>query len=167
MSQITTCPHCSTRLRVSDQITDKTMICPRCLADVDNSQQGFQVRAADIDTDVKRGLSDTSIVLLVLIGLCVLGIALVFFGLSSVKGQSVKPQASALPFVALIGLFGLLDVLISIAMVRGLIRWGISGVRTPTVGRVLGIVFLALGTVVAAIVFFFFTCFGLLVLSSS
>jgi hypothetical protein len=63
-------------------------------------------------------------------------------------------------------LFGVLDVLISIAIIRGLIRWGISGVRSPSVGKVLGVVFLSLGTVVAAIIFFFFTCFGLLMLGN-
>jgi hypothetical protein len=162
MSPITTCPHCSTRLRVPDQITDKTLICPRCLADVDNPQPGIQVRAAALDTDVKRGLSTGSIVLLVLTGLCVIGIALSFVSLLALKGS----EASVAPSIILVNLFGLLDILVVIAIVRGLIRWGFSGVRTPSVGKVLGVVFLSLGTVVAAIIFFFFTCFGLIVLSN-
>jgi hypothetical protein len=156
---MTTCPHCSTRLRVPDQITDKTLICPRCLADVANPKPGFQIRAMDLDTDVKRGLSVGTIVLLVLIGLCVLGITLSFFGLRSGKGD----LGVGLFFLFC---FGALDALVSIAIIRGLIHWGISGVRTPSVGKVLGVVFLSLGTVVAAVIFFFFTCFGLLMLGN-
>lgn len=151
MSHITTCPNCSTRLRVSEQITDKTMICPHCLADVDNPQPGFQIRAADIDTDVKRDVSLVSIALHVLIGLCVLGIAMAFF--SPRQGEQGLGRALWLAM-----LFVVLDILVGIAIIRVLVRWGVSGVRTPSAGRVLGITFLSLGTIVAVILFFFFTC---------
>lgn len=79
MSRITLCPHCSRRLQVSEQITNKTLICPHCLADVDNPRPGFQIPAADLHTDVKRDMSVVSTVLALLIGLCVLGIAIAFF----------------------------------------------------------------------------------------
>jgi hypothetical protein len=161
MSQITACPHCSTRLRVSDQITDKTLICPRCLADVDNPQPGFQLRAADIATDVKRGLSVGSIVLAVLIGLCVFGIAVGFLIPTPQEAYGVLVNALPLMFF-----FAALDVFVSIAIVRGLVRWSISGSRTPTVGKVLGITFLSLGTIVAVVIFFFGTCMALLKVKS-
>jgi hypothetical protein len=158
MSRSTTCPHCSTRLRVSEQVTDKTLICPHCLADVDNPQSTFQIQAADIDTDVKRGLSLGSIILAVLIGLCVLGIIMAFLALRTGKGDFGAG-------ISLLFCFALLDALVGIAIVRGLIHWGISGVRSPSVGRVIGIVFLSLGTMVAAVIFFFFTCVFLMIQS--
>ena len=78
MSRITTCPHCSTRLNVSEQNTDKTLICPHCLADVDNPWPGSQIRADDINTDVKRDMNVGCIVLPVLIG-SVFSASLAFF----------------------------------------------------------------------------------------
>lgn len=157
MSRITTCPHCSTRLRVSEQITDKSLICPHCLANVDNPKSGFQIQAAGINTDVKRDVSKGSIVLLVLTGLCVLGIAIVLLSLHTASNA----DTSIILLFVLVSLFAALDVLVSIAIIRGFIRWGISGVRTPSVGRALGIAFLSLGTIVAVVIFFFFTCWGL------
>ncbi|MHB1425266.1 MAG: hypothetical protein ACYC3I_19020 [Gemmataceae bacterium] len=156
MSRITTCSHCSTRLSVAEGITDKTLICPRCLADVDNARPGSQIRAADINTDVKRDLSAGSIVLLVLIGLSVLGIAMAFF----IPASNFESAMGKISFLMLC--FFALDVLVSIAIVRGLIRWGTSGIRAPSVGRVFGIMFLSLGTIVAVIIFFFFTCLVIL-----
>ena len=160
MSHITTCPNCSTRLRVSEQITDKTLICPRCLADVDNPQPGFQIRFADIDTDVKRGLSVGTIVLAALIGLSIIGVTMSHLYLYGRFGKPSDPQGLAV--ILFMFSFFSLDVLVSIAIVRGLIRWGISGDRVPSVGRVLGIVFLSLGTVVAVVIFLFFTCLALI-----
>jgi hypothetical protein len=153
MSRITTCPHCSTRIRVSEQITEKTLICPHCLADVDNARSGREIRAAEIDTDVKRDLSVGSIVLMVLIGFCVIGIAIAFF---FSLGQS--GAASIGPALALMFLFAVLEVLVSIAIIRGMVRWGISGVRSPSTARVIGITFLSLGTAAAVVIFFFYTC---------
>jgi hypothetical protein len=153
MNRITACPHCSTRLSVPEGITDKTLICPHCLADVDNPQQGFQIQAANINTDVKRYMSVSGIVLAALIGFCVFGIAIAFF-VPRGRHWAETPRIFLLLFS-----FAALDVLVSIAIIRGLVRWGISGVRTPSVGRVIGIVFLSLGSIVAVIIFFFFTCF--------
>lgn len=88
MSRFTYCPHCSTRLRVSEGITDETLICPHCLADVDNAWSGSQIRAADINTDVKRDMSRASTILAVVIGLCLLGIAIALFvGLQAKGGE--------------------------------------------------------------------------------
>ena len=153
MNRITTCPHCSTRLRVSEQITDKTLICPHCLANVDNAWPGSQIRAADLDTDVRRGLSAGSIVLAVLIGFSVFGIAIALLSSLGKRGAASIEQALALVFF-----FAVLEVCVSIAIFRGIFRWGISGVRSSSAARVLGITFLALGTAAAVINFFFFTC---------
>lgn len=150
MSRIATCPHCSTRLQVSEQITDKTLICPHCLANVDNPQPGFQIQAADIDTNVKRDVSVVSIILAVLIALCVLGIAI----------GAVSPGGDT-SFSVLMFSFAALDLFVSIAIIRGMVRWGVSGVRTPSIARVVGYVFLALGTSVAVVIVFFFTCLPL------
>lgn len=156
MNHVTTCPNCSGRLRVSDQITDKTLICPHCLADVNNPQPGIQIPAADINTDVKRGLSVGSIVLAVLIGLNVLGITLACVR-AALRATSPSipntPRAQELVFY-----FAALDVLVSMAIIRRLGRWGNSGVRPPSIARVFGIILLSLGTIVAVSIFFFFTC---------
>jgi hypothetical protein len=154
MSRITTCPHCSTRLRVSEQITDKTLICPHCLADVDNPQPRFQIRAVDIGTNVKRDLSTVSIVLLVLLGLCVLGFAITFS----------FPRRDIVPFALMIAC-ATLGVLVSTAIIHGLVRWGISGVRRPSPVRVIGIIFLVAVTIVASVlssfILFLITCASL------
>lgn len=156
MSHIITCPGCSAQFRVSEQIIDKTLICPRCLAEVDNPQPGFQIRASDINTDVKRDLSTISFVLTVLIGLCVLGIVIAFFlglharGMGGEKGLG----AGIFSLLAITTCFGVLDVLVSIAIIRALIRRGSSG-------RIVGIVFLSLGSIVAVVIFFGFACGGL------
>ena len=136
MSQITTCPHCSKRLRVSEQITDKTLICPHCLADVDNPQPGFQIRAGDIDTDVKRDVSAVSLVLAVLIGLCVVGVAMALFVVPPGEEKVVLMMFSSAPICVLIPIT--------------IIRRGSA--------RTCGIVLLVLGTLMAAFIFFFFTC---------
>jgi hypothetical protein len=146
-------------LRVSEQITDKTLICPHCLVNVDNPRPGAQIQAPDLDTDVRRDVSVGSIVLAVLIGLCVLGIAIAFLSGRGMTGQSSLSAAFAMAV-----LFACLDALVSIAILRGFIRWVASGVRTPSIGRSLGIAFLALGTIVAVVIFFFFTCWGLAML---
>ncbi|MGH7222345.1 MAG: hypothetical protein ACRELF_03890, partial [Gemmataceae bacterium] len=82
-----------------------------------------------------------SIALAGLIGFCVFGIARAFFAPVKRPGDYGLTQLFLLMY-----LFAALDVLVSIAIIRGLIRWGISGVRGASVGRVLGIVFLSLGT---------------------
>jgi len=151
MSRIITCPHCATRLRVSEGITDKTLICPHCFADVDNARTGSPIRAADINTDVKRALSVGSIILAVLIGLCALGIEIV---LLDARRRTYEHRT----FILATFFFAVLAALVSIAIILGLVRWGISGVQAPSAGRVLGILFLSLGTIVAVIIFSFFTC---------
>jgi hypothetical protein len=159
MSRITTCPHCSTRIRVSEQITDRILICPHCLAEVDNAHPGFQIRAADLNTDVKRDTKVGSIVLAVLIGLCVCGIVLAFWSSRILKGET---SIAALFYMVM--LFAGLDVLVSVAIIRGLVRRRVSGIRAPSARKVLGIVFLSFGTVVAVVIFFFFTCLGLAII---
>jgi hypothetical protein len=142
MSRITTCPHCATRLSVPEGITDKTLICPHCLADVDNAGSGSQIRAADINTDVKRDLNVGCIVLAVLIGLCVIGIAM------AIGNNSI-------PF--LFYSCAALAVLVSIAV----IHMGYSGVRNPSVAGACIITLLVLGVIVAIFFFFFITCASL------
>lgn len=156
MSRITTCPHCSTRLRVSEQITDKTLICPHCLQDMDHAWPGSQIRAADINTDVRRDLSKVSIVLAALVGICVVGIAIGFFVIDNAGGP---PNFALLMFS-----FAALDVVVSIAIVRCLVRWGASGDRALSVASVFGILLLSLFAIVAVVVFFFFVC-GVMVVS--
>lgn len=139
MSRITTCPHCSTRLRVSEQITDKALICPHCLANLDNPQPGSQIRFDDINTDVKRDVSAGCIVLAVLIGLCVLGIATAYF-----QGN---------PGIPLLGFScAALALLVSIVIIH---------LRTPARSSVAGAcstAFLVLGAIVGIFIFFAFTC---------
>jgi len=124
---------------------------------MDNAQPGAQIQAPNINTDVKRDLSAGSIVLFVLTGLCVLGIAMALFAVRSSESHESGIQI----FVSVALLFAVLDVTVSIAIIRGLVRWGIAGIRTPSVGRVSGIILLSLGTIVAVVIFFFFTCFFL------
>lgn len=152
MSRITTCPHCSTRLSLSERITDKTLICPHCLADVDNPWPRSQIRAADINTYVKRDLSAVSIVLAVLMGLCVLGIVVTILAPRSGGRHDFGP------LIQLAYFFAALDAVVCIAILRGLLRWATSGVQSPSLARVVGIAFLWIGTIVAVIIFFFFTC---------
>ncbi len=161
MSRITTCPHCSTRIIVPEGIMYKTLICPHCLAEVNNPWPGSQIRAADLDTDVRRDVNVGSIVLAVLIGLCVLGIALAFWSSRILKGET---SIAALFCMAM--LFAGLDVLVSVAIIRGLLRRRASGIRAPSSRKVLGIVFLSFGTVVAVVIFFFFTCLGLAIIAN-
>ncbi len=151
MNPITTCPHCSARLNVSEQITDKTSICPHCHADMNSPGPGFQVQPADINTNVKGGLSVGSIVLAALIGLCILGITAAYFSTREGESGIVRDLNLAILFAAL-------DILIGIAIIRGLVRWGFWGTRTSSAGRELAFLFLAFGTIVAAIIFFFFAC---------
>ena len=152
MSRITTCPHCAKRFRVSEQITDKTLICPHCLADVDNAAPGNQIRAADINTDVKRDLRVGTIVLAVLIGFCVLGITTAFSGMfSSINALKLMVISSAA-----------LAVLLIIAIIRWMVHQGRSGGYIPIVAGVLGItliiVALVLVSIVAGVLFLIFAC---------
>jgi hypothetical protein len=138
MSRITTCPYCSTRLSLSERITDKTLICPHCLAEVDNAWPGSQIRADDINTNVKRDVSVGSIVLAVLIGLCVLGIVM------------------ATRFAYLVWL-GVIPVLVLSGII--LLAWkGTSGSTASTAGRVVSVLFIVLGTIAALVIFVFVAC---------
>jgi hypothetical protein len=151
MSRITTCPHCSSRLSLSERITDKTLICPHCLADLDNPWPGSQIRAADISTDVKRDVNVGSIVVAVLMGICLLGIIM----------PSENKEFSGL-FISGAALL----VLVCFAIIRGRDRRDNSRRRDRrdnsggTAGFVftVGIVFLVIGTLVAIAIFGFFCC---------
>jgi hypothetical protein len=142
ISRFTTCPHCSTRLSLSERIADKTLICPRCLADMDNAWPGSHIRADDINTDVKSDLSVGSIVLAVLMGLCVLGMAMAI-------GNTAILFAERLVNLFISG--AALLVLGCIAIIR---RRG----RRGNDGETVGTVFLVLGTIVAIAIFGFFCC---------
>lgn len=136
ISRITTCPHCSTRLSLSERITDKTLICPHCLAEVDNAWPGSQIRTRDINTDVKRDVNVGCIALALLIGLCFLGIIMAF-GNKDFGGLFISGAA--------------LLVLVCMAIIRG------RRLRENSGGTV-GIVFLVLGTIVAIAIFGFLCC---------
>lgn len=139
MSHIVTCPRCSSQLRVSEQITDKTLICPRCLADMNNPWPTGQIRFADINTDVKREVNEGGIVLAVLIGLCVLGIVLM-------------PTR-----FAYLAYFGVIPVLVLSAIIR--LAWKrTSGTAVSTAQRVVSVLFIVCGTIVAIAIFVFFAC---------
>lgn len=153
MNRITTCPRCAARFRVSEQITDKTLICPHCLADVDNAWPGSSIRAADINTDVKRDTKVGSIVLAALLGLWVLGMVITFIAPVKHTGEAEISWLSLLMYLS-----AGLAVVVGIAFVRGLTQSGSSDDRTPSAGRVLGILFLFLGTIVALALFGFFAC---------
>lgn len=142
MNQIVICPHCSRHLRVSEQITDKTLICPQCFAEVGNPQPGSRIRAPEINIDVKRDENVGCIVLAVLFGLCVLGIAM-----SSSFGPLI--------FLGVIGL------LVIIAMFRSLLRGSAFSAQASAFEKALGILFLVLGTCVAVIIFGLFACAAL------
>lgn len=157
MSHIVTCPFCSTQVRVPERNMDKTFICPRCLADVDNSWPGSQIQVANLNTDVRRDVNVGSIVLAVLIILCVIGVVAGFLIPTPKEAYGVFVNAVPLMFC-----FALLDVLVSIAIIRALVRRSVYGTHAPSVGKVLGIVLLSLGTIVAVIIFFFGTCMALL-----
>jgi hypothetical protein len=117
---------------------DKTLICPHCLANVDNPWPGRQIRTNDISTDVKSDVRGGCIALAVLIGLCVLGVAMASFGPFSV------PAAIA--------------ALVIIAIIRSLVRWGTSGAPVSTAESVVRILFLVFGTIVAIVIFVYFAC---------
>jgi hypothetical protein len=141
MNRITTCSHCATRLRISEQITGKTLICPRCLADVDNPQPGLQIRAANINTEVTRDVKGGCLALAVLIGLCVCGIVMVT------------------RFAYLVWL-GVIPLLVLSAIIR--LAWkGTSGTALSTAQRAVSVLFIVLGTIVAIVIFFFFACAAL------
>lgn len=138
MNRITTCPHCSQRLSVSEQITDKTLICPHCLADVENTRPGFPIRAPDINTDVKGDVKGGCIALAILVGLCVCGIAM----------------ASRLAYLVYLGV---IPVLVLSAIIY--LAWkGTSGSTVSTAGRVISVLFIVLGSIVAFAIFVFFAC---------
>lgn len=155
MNRITRCPHCSARFDVSEGITEKTSICPHCRAEVGNVQLENQFLIADINTDVRHNWSVGCTVITALIGLCFFSIVLTFSIPLDGEGEIARAIFAAYLFVVL-------DVLVSIAIMYGLIRWGLSGVRNPPAGRYLGIALLLFGTIVAVCVFFYFTCADLL-----
>lgn len=153
MSRVFACRHCSTSLNVPERFTDRTFLCPHCLGEVNNPWPGSSVQAPELDTDVKRDLSVGSWVLAILIGICVLGVLLTLF---APRGSETYEIEKA---IWLMCAFAVLDVLVSIALIRRIVRVGTAGVHSVSVGRVIGLVLLSLGTVVAVVAFFFATCF--------
>jgi hypothetical protein len=137
-------------------VTERSSICPHCLGAIDNPVAGMAEKDYGINTDVRRDLSVGSIILGILIGLCVLGTIVAFAATPGRGGYDKLGFALILMFI-----FAALDVLVSIACIRAIIRWGTSGVGHLSAGRVIGLTFLSLGTVVAVVIFFFVTCFGL------
>jgi hypothetical protein len=142
---------------VPEKCTDKTLICPQCLADVVNPYPGFQVRVADINTDVKRDLNVGNIVLLVLTGLCVLGLATAAFRFRF-YGQ-IDAVTTFVGFSAALGL------LLIIAIIRGMVRSISAGRIGPYVPIIAGtltitliIMTFVLVTIVAGFVFFLAAC---------
>jgi hypothetical protein len=119
---------------------------------VDNPRSELQIPVAELDTDVKRDISVTSIVLVVLIGLCVLGITTAFFLF----------QNPSIALNVLVVCSTALAVLIVVAIVRGLLRWGMSGAKAPIIAAVVGIPFLVLGSIAAVFLFLFVTCMKML-----
>lgn len=152
MSRITTCPRCCTRISVPEGITDKTLICLRCLAEVNNPWQGSQVRADDINTEVKRDVNVGCMVLAALIGFCVLGWVL---AVSQGESGSTLAGFSCIALVALVG----------IASIYGLIRWRSSFVGSPFAQNMLGCAVLAVGTLVAIYIFVVISCWNYKVVS--
>jgi hypothetical protein len=149
-----TCPECNARIHIPPQVGART-ICPRCVAEIDNPDADPAAPPAGVAREVGRGLSATSIVLAVLIGLCIVGIIVTYMA------TSPGHMAGLEVLVMSMYLFALLDVLVSIAFVRSLWRWGLAGIRAPSAVRVLGLVGLSIATVAAVVVFFFVTCFAL------
>jgi hypothetical protein len=138
MNQITTCPRCSSQLRVPEGITWKTINCPQCLAIVDNPHPGTPIQVADLNTDVKRDVKGGCIALAVLIGLCVCGILMA-------------------TRVAYLVYFGVIPVLVLSAIIR--LAWkGTSGTAVSTAGRVVSVLFIVLGTIVAIVIFVYVAC---------
>lgn len=138
MSRITTCPRCSSQLRVPEEIAWKTTICPYCLADVDNPHPGSQIQADDLNTDVKRDVKGSSIALAVLIGLCVCGILM-------------ATRLAYLVYLCVIPLL-VLSAIIRFAWKRT------SDTGASTAGRVVSVLFIVLGTIVAIVIFVFVAC---------
>ena len=131
------------------------LLTARCLAPVDNPDADPADRTPGLRREVGRGQKVATIVLAVLIGLCVLGLFLAFV---------TTPGGSRAGLEVLLKLmlgFAILDVLVIALALLSLWRWGLSGVRAPTVARVLGLVGLSFATVAAVVIAFFFTCIGL------
>src|SRR5207245_1008065 len=118
MSRIITCLKCHTRLRVPDRVTEPTLLCPRCLGQVNNPVAGLKPSVLSLDTDVRRELNLGSIVLAVLIGACSLGVVL---SLVLSRSRSVGDQIGLALLLMLC--FAALDVLVSIACIRAMFRW--------------------------------------------
>jgi hypothetical protein len=162
-----TCPHCMARFRnpnygQSPPVPEATAVTAPSSAIHDLPDRLTQlqrhesrVAVADMDTDVRRDLSMGNIVLGVLIGLCVLG-TIVAFAATPRGGYGGLDLAFVLMFI-----FAALDVLVSIVCIRAFVRWGMAGVRVPSALSVIGLTFLSLVTIVAVVIVFFMTCWGL------
>ena len=110
---------------------------------MDNPQPGSRIQTPEINTDVNLDVNVGCIVLAVLMGLCVLGIAIPI-----PIGTSTLP--SDMQFLIVFYSGAALFVLVCIAIARGMVRRGIFGV--------LGGILLVLGTIASVVIFFFFAC---------
>jgi hypothetical protein len=100
----------------------------------------------------------TTIVLLVLIGLCILGIAATVVTTPQVGGA--RPEIER--FLGLVLGFGILDLLVIGLALYLLWRWGLRGAAHVSVLRVLGLVALSLVTIAAVVIVSIATGFGLM-----
>jgi hypothetical protein len=159
MSRDITCPFCATRLVVGDEATGR-ISCPRCLAVIE-----WPGGAADrpgrrsADREVHGDAGTTHVVLLVLTGLCVVGILLAY-----VSARSGSEGLAIFGMLVIAGLFAVLEVLVFVQL--GLRIWtrplGPSPDAAARFGKVLGVVALTIGLALAVVVFFFGACAVLL-----
>jgi hypothetical protein len=165
MSTNVTCPECQTRLSVSENVTARTLVCPHCLTDIENPRAGPASVAPNFLRDVRRDSNMTSWILLVLIGLCVAGIAMIY---AHGQGAFGNRPDSLWILPAMYG-FGILDVLVFLAAVRPLWRVLLGGLENAsTVGitvRIIGAIVLTVGLILAIVIFFFAVCLGLAISS--
>lgn len=152
------CPHCQARLNVSETVRSRTFVCPHCLTEMDNPQTGAIVEAPNLLRDIRQDSRTTGGVLWILVGLCITGILFIFlFGLAS-QGNS----AWVVPLM--IG-FGVLDILVFMAISRPLWRSVLGGseeVSVPRMAfRVVGMLLLTVALGMAIVIFFFAVCLAM------
>ncbi len=148
MSQITICPRCQGHLSVPEGITDRTLLCPRCLGSVDNSFRGVTEDYGGINTDVRREMNVGGIVLAVLIGLCLLG---VFAIAASPRPRGELTLVLQHTMFPLMYIFVALMVLFSIVWVRAIIRSARSKGGSISADRIAGVTCLSIIAVILTI----------------
>jgi len=149
-----TCPTCQKRLRLSDQTAARTVICPNCLNEVENPAAGPDDRTPTMHRDIRWYARATSWILLVLIGLCGVGVALSIVQFSSAKGS----EAGLESLLRIVGCIGLLCILVFLTANLLLWRFVTAGRAMDSARWILGLLALTLGTGFAAVVFLFTAC---------